>query len=244
MNIFIYSDESGVFDAKHNKYYVFGGLIFLSKEEKDIASRMYLRAERAIKNKYPPGTELKASTLTVKDKNKLYRSLNNQIKFGVIVDQQELLPEIFNHKKTKQRYLDFAYKIAVRRAIETLITKGILDPSSVENIYFFVDEHTTATDGKYELREGLEQEFKYGTMNQNFSSFFDPVFKDMKDLTLHYCDSATKPLIRAADIVANNIYHKAITNNNSVFTAPNQHIITMPHESIGNKIRGDFSPKK
>lgn len=37
MNLYIYSDESGVFDNKHEKYFVFGGLIFLSKFEKDNA---------------------------------------------------------------------------------------------------------------------------------------------------------------------------------------------------------------
>ena len=35
MNIFVYSDESGVFDVAHNDFYVFGGILFLSKNEKD-----------------------------------------------------------------------------------------------------------------------------------------------------------------------------------------------------------------
>ena len=29
MDLFIYSDESGVFDKEHNEIYVYGGLIFL-----------------------------------------------------------------------------------------------------------------------------------------------------------------------------------------------------------------------
>lgn len=35
MDLFIYSDESGVFDKIHNEIFVYGGLIFLGKEEKD-----------------------------------------------------------------------------------------------------------------------------------------------------------------------------------------------------------------
>ena len=35
MDLFIYSDESGVFDKEHNEIYVYGGLIFLGKEQKD-----------------------------------------------------------------------------------------------------------------------------------------------------------------------------------------------------------------
>lgn len=55
MNIYIYSDESGVFDYLHNDIFVFGGLIFLSKEEKDIASRKYIHAESKIRSKYSVG---------------------------------------------------------------------------------------------------------------------------------------------------------------------------------------------
>ena len=237
MNIYIYSDESGVFDNKHNRYYVYGGLIFLSKDVRDVAGRMYIHAEKAIRPNYPGVKELKASVLRSKDKSKLYRSLNHFIKFGVIIDQQEVMSNIFDVKKTKQRYLDFAYKIAVRRAIDDLISKNKIDVKSVKNMYFFIDEHTTATDGKYELQEALEQEFKYGTHNQTFDKFFDPVFKDMNSVELCYCDSSTKPLIRAADIIANNIYHKAITQNDDVFRISSQHVITLPHESIGNQKR-------
>lgn len=35
MDLFIYSDESGVFDKEHNELYVYGGLIFLGKEQKE-----------------------------------------------------------------------------------------------------------------------------------------------------------------------------------------------------------------
>lgn len=36
MNIYVYSDESGVFDKAHNDYFVFGGLILLGTEERDV----------------------------------------------------------------------------------------------------------------------------------------------------------------------------------------------------------------
>jgi len=38
MRIFIYSDESGVFDKKHNDLFVYGGIILLSKEQRDQAA--------------------------------------------------------------------------------------------------------------------------------------------------------------------------------------------------------------
>ena len=51
------------------------------------------------------------------------------------------------HKKSKQRYLDYAYKIALKRAFEWLIDEKYISGEEVENIYIFVDEHTTATNG-------------------------------------------------------------------------------------------------
>lgn len=46
MNIFVYSDESGVFDAAHNDIFVFGGVLFLDKESKDANARKFVHAER------------------------------------------------------------------------------------------------------------------------------------------------------------------------------------------------------
>ncbi|MCH4502075.1 DUF3800 domain-containing protein [Staphylococcus haemolyticus] len=214
MNITVYSDESGVFDKNNEKYFVFGGLIFLNKNIKEIENRKYIHAERTIrKNSTYKDLELKATTLTNKDKGKLFRSLNNCIKFGVIIDIEKINNDIFYHKKNKQRYLDYAFKIGLKRALEHLINDGKINPKEVENLNLFCDEHTTATNGLYELREGLEQEFKCGTFNSNFNKFFPPLFKNINSVDLNFCDSNKKPLIRAADIVANKIYFHSNTNS-------------------------------
>lgn len=34
MDVYVYSDESGVFDSVHNDYFVFGGIIFFDKKTK------------------------------------------------------------------------------------------------------------------------------------------------------------------------------------------------------------------
>ena len=51
MDIFVYSDESGVFDVKNNRYYVYGGVIFLSKNDREIANRKYRNIENVFKSK-------------------------------------------------------------------------------------------------------------------------------------------------------------------------------------------------
>lgn len=218
MNIFVYSDESGVFDKVHNEYFVFGGLIFLGKEKRDIQSRKYSAVERNIRQNgyYEKNTELKATFVTNKEKYKLYRSLNKCIKFGVIIHQKDIHDGIYSHKKSKQRYLDYSYKIALKRAFEHLINIGRIKPDQVEDILIYSDEHTTATNGRYELREAIEQELKLGTINYNNASVYPPIFPNMGNVCLKYCDSKANYLIRAADIVSNNIYHRVVIGDRVV----------------------------
>lgn len=211
MDLFIYSDESGVFDKVHNEIFVYGGLIFLGKEEKDDYSRKYLTAEKAVRcGKYSHDEELKACKISNKEKGKLYRSLNQVIRFGIVINQKNVLDRIFMSKKDKQRYLDYAYKVGLKKTLQKLIKEEKINPDEIETIHIYNDEHSTATNGRYELREGLEQEFKLGTYNLRYDKFFPPVFEKMKGIELLFCDSNKVALIRAADIVANRIYFMAL----------------------------------
>lgn len=230
MEIYIYSDESGVFDKAHNRYFVFGGILFLSKEDRDVCARKYIKAEKDVKEsmQLAKNQEAKAAVIDNKYKNKLFRALNNQYRFGVIVDQQKLLDRIFASKKDKQRYQDYAYKIAVKRLLEKLIHEGTIIPEKVETLTFYVDEHTTATNGCYELREGLEQEFKSGTYNYQFSRFFPPIFPTLKSLNLQYCNSGKKVLIRAADIIANKVFYLAHTQEDYTADEDDLFVIRLP----------------
>lgn len=227
MEVFIYSDESGVFDKAHNKYYIYAGLVFLSKEEKDICVRKYKTAEKAIAKKYPDSIELKGSVLKNVDKGKLFRSLNQHIKFAAIIEQKQVLDSIFSHKKSKQRYLDYAYKIGLKNTFKQLKHENILKFEDIERIRVFVDEHTTATDGIYELRENLLQEFKYGTYNWNYSTFFPPIFPNLETLDVKFCNSCTTPLVRAADIIANRIYYHVL-NGKDIYSINNMYISLLP----------------
>ncbi len=207
MRIFIYSDESGVFDKKHNDLFVYGGIILLSKEQRDQAAQRYSHAEKKVRNKisFNPNKEVKATTIPKKYRPILYKATKNYIKFGVVIRQKVLHDQVFAHKKTKQRYLDYAYKRGVKECLLCLIRAGLIDSKEVEEIYVFADEHTTATDGRYELRESLEQEFKIGTFNLKWNKFFPPLFPNLKVVNLTLCNSESTTLVRAADIIANNL---------------------------------------
>jgi len=49
MDIFVFSDESGVFDCYHSRYFVFGGLVFLNSMTMESAARRYLSIEKEIR---------------------------------------------------------------------------------------------------------------------------------------------------------------------------------------------------
>jgi len=229
MDIYVYADESGVFYHLNNEFYVYGGTIFLSKQDRDIANRKYLHVERTIRkhNPYYREKELKASLVSNKHKGDLFRSLNNTIKFGVVIRQELVNEGIFDHKKSKQRYLDYAFKIGIKRAFENLINAQAIVPEEVYNIHINVDEHTTATNGRYELREGLEEEFKNGTINYKWNKIYPPLFTNLKSLNVCYCNSSKQALIRASDVVANRLYYHA--NKSKLYNLENKvHIVYLP----------------
>lgn len=87
VNLYIYADESGVFDNKHNDIFVFGGVVYIGEDQKNIACRRYAHIERVLrKMSYPDVRELKATILSNKHKASIYRSLNQYHRFGVVVD--------------------------------------------------------------------------------------------------------------------------------------------------------------
>lgn len=229
MDVFVYSDESGVFDYVHNPYYVFGGVMFLSKVDKDTCTRKYSKAEKDVRIAIGcPDGEIKASTIPNKHKGKLFRSMNQEFRFGVIIDENKVNKTVFTEKKHKQRYLDYAYKIMFRRYLEFLIRSGIISNSDECHFHFFVDEHNTATDGKYELRESLEQELMYGTFNLNWQVFHPPVFSRKGTVELTFCNSEKVTLVRAADIIANHIYHLAHVQGDYVSQDDHLFVIRLP----------------
>ncbi|HEM3539879.1 DUF3800 domain-containing protein [Streptococcus suis] len=211
LEIYVYTDESGVFDKNHETTYVYGGVIYLNSDDRENSGRKYIAAETALRKqftKYKKG-ELKASRLDNKHKAGLFRSLNEEIKFSIVVSIDRVLDRIFNEKRSKQRYLDYVYKVGLKRVFQRLIAEGKIDVTEVDTISIYTDEHSTATNGKYELREALLNEFKYGTFNQEWNTFYPPLFDTLTALTVEYCNSSKKSHIRMADIVANRAYYLA-----------------------------------
>ncbi len=105
-----------------------------------------------------------------------------------------------------------------------MIEQGLINPDDVNNIYFYVDEHTTATNGRYELREALEQELKNGTYNLDYNIYYQPLFPKVKSVDLQFCNSAAVTLVRAADIIANKVYYISLNSNDFSSEINNRHM--------------------
>lgn len=145
-----------------------------------------------------------------------------------MIDQKKVNDRIFDNKKSKQRYLDYVYKVGLKKCFGKLISGGVLDPSEVDDIFIRFDEHSTATDGRYELREGIEEEFKIGTINFRYNTFHSPIFPNMRgSVHLDFRDSSRDALIRASDIIANQAWYHEM-NDTSDTLAGKLHVIRFP----------------
>lgn len=211
MKLFVYADESGVFDKAHDDLFVYGGVIVLaSRRENSI--RQYLALEqdiRAHSNGELDGVELKASYLSMKDRSRVFRLIPHYgcWQFATIVDQTRALDSIYVDKKTKQRFLDYALKRAIKHGVCSLFASKALAKSDVSAISVVVDEHSTSTNGRYNLEESINNEFRFGTYNMTWDQHFSPVFgPSFPPIPVSYVDSARVPLVRAADVTANWVY--------------------------------------
>lgn len=231
MNIYIYSDESGIFDNKHYDYFVYGGLVFLSKQESIVTTNKYKSVENKIRKQLnlSEEIEIKASFLRneIKLKRWLYNTLSKSYKFGVVIKEKQLKQSIFINKENKRRHLDYAFKIALKNELLYLSSNNVINLDKIEKLTIIVDQHSTATNGIYDLKTGILNELKYGTYNMQFNHFYKPIIPGLKSLKLQFVDSRNSILVRASDIVANRIYYD-ILNNKTIKQSLYNHIIYLP----------------
>lgn len=206
MNLYVYSDESGVFDKKTNSFFVFAGIILTSKEDRNKLKNKYLTLEKSIKydKEISSKVELKASNIANKTKKRLYSYLKDVIKFSVVINLQKLFD--YKGKDNKQRYLDYAFKIGFKRTLKKLEKDGLIRLNDIERIFIECDEHTISTSGIYDLRDSIYNELKYGITNFNKNAQYGAIIPELVDVEVKYLDSKNNALIRCADIVSNFVY--------------------------------------
>lgn len=206
--LFVFGDESGVFDKAHENVFAFGGLILLSDEERQNAIRRYSAMERILAPEYQRGgfvPELKAYKLKPKHRANLLGTMSPYARYGIVMQLQKMNDSEFCDPETRQRYLDFAYKVGLKRCFSFLDKQGLIKAEDITRVSVFFDEHTTKTNGIRNLRDAMYAEFKNGTYNWKIERHFPAVFPNLEELTVKYRNSERDYLIRASDIIANQV---------------------------------------
>ena len=91
------------------------------------------------KNRNKP--ELKASLLTKEERRKLYRVCKDCYKFVVVVKLKDLDDGIFENSRTKQRFLEYAYKYGIKQLLQKMIEDNILIPENEIELRLYADEY-------------------------------------------------------------------------------------------------------
>lgn len=204
--VYIYLDDSGTLHANaEGQYFVYAGYIFLSHKEKDAALAAY---RAAAKRCNPAKDELKAYGAKGKTKRYLVSILKEYESLSCVVDKTRVYPSIMNNKKSIHRYKDYCIKRAVKAKMVNLINRKLIDPAQPIVIRLFIDNQPTSTDGIYNLRESIKEEFSIGIANFDYGVNHKPIFQNKVEVTTSFCDSKKHFLIQASDMLANCIFVK------------------------------------
>ena len=99
-HVYFYFDDSGVLHPNApERYFVYAGYVFISKESKDDAIRKYRTVCQKIRDEIKSDGEIKAFGLSNRNKNRLYQILAKEESVGLTVDIERVYSSILDNKK-------------------------------------------------------------------------------------------------------------------------------------------------
>jgi hypothetical protein len=226
----IFMDDSGVFVAgQSHQYFIYAGYVFIDQIEKDNARRQYRTLSDNIKKSIGHNGELKAQHLRgTKHKRSLVTVLTKYESLACVVDINNIKESITNNKLSIHRYKDYAIKIAIKRKLQTLIGAGRIDSTLETVLNIFIDEQHTSTDGFYNLKESIREEFVNGIHNLDYGVFHPPLFTNGATISVQFCDSSNNYLIQASDFLANRMYTSFNYSLPKLRQLPKLNVILLP----------------
>ena len=221
--IYINLDDSGKLSPKEN-ICVYGGLIFLSKKEKDKFITQYRSIVNNIKCKYcsknvnccdKSCVEIKNTNIKPKDKRWIINYVKKYYIGGLIIKNEEVYDHIKNNKAAKGRFLDYSIRRLIKDIIKILIKHDVINANKRLKVIINIDEQTTKSNGYYNLKDGLIEELKYGVANYNYDVIISPIINSKLDININYQNSRNSYVIQAADILAGTIRRKSLDAYNN-----------------------------
>ncbi len=227
--IFFFFDDSGVLHKNEQSgYFVYAGYVFLGRENLDSAKRKYIHANKEIKKATGMSGELKAAGLKPKYKRSLFNSVKAYESLSVAVNISKVYDHILAEKKSICRYKDYILKICIKAKLVEFIERGALSASDDVDIFVYIDEQLTATNGYYDLRDSIREELQYGIVNWNYGVVHPRVFSGAVRVFIEYCESKHNYLIQASDILANRIWTSYRINQPQLREISNHMDLTFP----------------
>ncbi len=219
--IYINLDDSGKLTTKE-QICVYGGLLFLSKKEKDKFITQYKSIINNIKcgycqicnNNCP---EIKNTNIHKNDKRRLMNYIKKYYVVALVIKNKEVYSHITESKAAKGRFIDYSIRRMIKEIIKSLIKCNSIDPYKPIRLIINIDQQSTKSNGYYNLHDGLVEELKYGISNYNYLARINPiVFSDL-EVKISYQDSGKSYVVQAADLLAGTIRKKAIDNENQIY---------------------------
>ena len=219
--IYINLDDSGKLTSRE-QISVYGGIVFLSKREKDKFITQYKSINKDIKcgyclnknscNKKCP--EIKNTNIKPSDKRRIMNYLKKYYIVGLIIKNYEVYNHIIDNKAAKGRFIDYSLRRLIKDIINNLIKEYKIDPYKPIRLIINIDEQSTKSNGYYNLREGLIEELKFGIINYNYSKKLMPIIYNNLEIRLSYQDSLKSYVVQASDLLAGTIRRKTIDTIN------------------------------
>lgn len=216
--IYINLDDSGKLTNKE-LISVYGGIVFLSKTEKDKFITQYKSIINDIKCKYclnknycnKKCPEIKNTNIKPTDKRRIMNYLKKYYIVGLIIKNNEVYNHIKENKAAKGRFTDYAIRRLIKEIIKNLIDMKKINPLNAIKLIINIDEQSTKSNGYYNLKDGLIEELKYGIINYNYGKVLKPIIYGDLDIKISYQDSGKSYVVQAADLLAGTIRRQTLS---------------------------------
>ena len=223
-DVYIYMDDSGKL-SNYEKCCCYGGIVFLNKKDKDKFITQYRQIVKQIKCSECNKDKNNCDNICPEIKNSKIKSASNKrwimnyIKkysmFCCIINNSRVKDYIMESKSSKGRYLDYAQKMLVKKIFLDLIREGKINSSKPVKLIMYIDEQTTKSNGYYNLKESIKEEFLHGIINYNYGVTHEAILHSDFIIDIHYVDSKKNYVVQAADFVAGksrNLYLQWLDN--------------------------------
>lgn len=217
--IYINLDDSGKL-TRNETISVYGGIVFLSKKEKDLFITQYKKIVHEIKCSYCKNMqncnfscpEIKNTNIKPSHKRWLMNYIKKYFIVGLVIENDLVYPPIIKSKAARGRFTDYAIRRIIKQIIKNLIETKKINPLQPIRLYINIDEQTTKNNGYYKLFDGIVEELKYGISNFNYESYFSPIIKGKLELFLSYRNSKYNYAVQAADLIAGTIRRTSLNS--------------------------------